>query len=65
MTGVSRKGLRGNGKGGQGGGGRDVSQHETSKGTFSIMGLVVSPGGDSNRLPAADPVMIRMLPRLA
>ena len=33
--------------------------------TFSIIGLVLSPGGDSKRLPAAEPVMMRMLPRLA
>ena len=29
------------------------------------MGRVVSPGGDSSLLPAAEPVMMRMLPSVA
>jgi len=37
----------------------------TAPRTFSIMGLVPSPGGDTKRRPAAEPVMIRMLPTVA
>lgn len=37
----------------------------TAPRTFSIMGLVPSPGGDTKRRPAAEPVMMRMLPTLA
>jgi hypothetical protein len=37
----------------------------TAPRTFSIMGLVPSPGGDTNRRPAAEPVMMRMLPTVA
>ncbi len=37
----------------------------TAPRTFSIMGLVPSPGGDTKRRPAAEPVMMRMLPTVA
>lgn len=45
--------------------GHHENRCSSEKQTFSIMGLVVSPGGDSNLLPAADPEMIRMLPNVA
>ena len=37
----------------------------TAPRTFSIMGLVPSPGGDTKRRPAAEPVIMRMLPTVA
>ena len=40
----------------------DDTMLKTAPLTFSIMGLVPSPGGDTKRFPAAEPVMMRMLP---
>lgn len=43
----------------------EATMLKTAPRTFSIMGRVPSPGGDTKRLPAAKPVMMRMLPTLA
>ena len=43
----------------------EATMLKTAPLTFSIIGRVPSPGGDTKRFPAAEPVMMRMLPTLA